>query len=152
MKKFVGSLALVRQVQDGRTTWLARWHEQSGRYGFIEADRLEGESYRECIDREVAWSLGLKRGKDYIVSSTPRLHLELQSQPPGESEMMWFIVEFYVVDLYGSTALETIDADAGNRWLTAEELHQGKTSDGIPLSERLTMLLAKSDVILPWDE
>lgn len=152
LKKFVGAVALVRQVRDGRTMWLARRDQSTGRYGFVEADRLEGESYRESIDREVAWTLGLKRGKDYIVSSTPRLHLELQAQPPGETESMWFIVEFYVVDLFGSSAGETIQADPDNRWLSAEELHQGKAADGTPLSERMTMLLSKSDVIPPWDE
>ena len=110
VQKFVGSIALIRHPESPESSWLA-YHSQQRDVllRLVTSERLEGESYRECIEREIAWELRLRRGKDYIVSRVPRLHFEQPVQIPGEPEPVYFIVEFFVVDLYGSAARVTVE-------------------------------------------
>ncbi len=146
MIKFVGSVALIRHPELLEEKWLARWNEREQSFGFVIAERLEGESYRACVDRQVSSTLRLRRGRDYIVSSVPRLHLDL---PPGsvdEADETFYVLEFYVVDLYGAAALVTVDNDATNRWLTARELLSGTAIDGGKIESRLVTLLRRFEV------
>src|SRR5690606_35600978 len=86
----------------------------------LQAERLEKESYREVVDREVAWTLRLARGRDFIVSSAPRAHFQ-GVIPQGNGEDVFYVAEFYVVDLFGSGAYSILVNDPANRWLTTEE-------------------------------
>lgn len=151
MPDFVGSIALIRRVEDGKTKWLVRHHACSDTYKLVQADRLEEESFRECIDREISWSLSLERNRDYIISSVPRLHLEVQNRAPGEETGDILIVEFYVVDLYGRKAIEKL-ADESNHWVTGAELNLGVTGNGRAIDPLQQKLLAKADVIPVWSE
>jgi len=69
---------------------------------------------------------------------------------PGEPHETHFGVAFYVVELYRKSAWNRVDADAKNRWLTAEEIHQKKSIDGRPVHPTLVYLIRRSEVIQPW--
>ena len=80
MNHFTGSIALVRHPEQLENLWLAHWNASRKHYDFVTAERLDDESFRECLDREVAWILDIRRDKDYIVSSQARLHHDLPIQ------------------------------------------------------------------------
>ena len=146
-RQFVGAIALLRRDIDGRSQWLARWNPGRQRLQFIEAHKLPGESFRDSLVREIAWVSGLRTGKDYIVSSVPRAHLEVETEPAGTM----FVVEFYLVELMGRSALATLDVDDRNRWLAPDEVLAGRTADDVLFCENQRMLLKKTEVIQPWE-
>ena len=147
MTKFVGPIALIRHPDRGEGLWLALWNTEARQFEFVTAPRLESESYRECIDREIAWRLRLRRSRDYIVSSVARLHLDAPLPSPGDAGVTFFVVEFYVVDLYGGSAWVTVNNNPDTRWLSSQELLSGECHEGKPVSGQLVMLLKKADVI-----
>ena len=51
-------VALIRKV-DQRIQWLGKKNPAQQQIDFVIADRLEKESWREAIMREVAWELDL---------------------------------------------------------------------------------------------
>lgn len=145
MNQFAGSIALIRHPEYLEDQWLAYWEEGRKRYDFVTAERLDNESFRDCLDREVAWVLDIRRGKDYIISSQARLHLDL----PIDSEIAgaFFVTEFYIVDLYGKSGFASVELNKQLRWLTSEEVLSGRTVDGGLLNPALVALLNKADVI-----
>ncbi len=147
MNSFVGSIALIRHPEQLERQWLAHWDRSAEQYEFVTAERLEQESWRECLDREIAWSLNLRRGKDYIMSSAARLHFEAQLPVPGNEEETVFVVEFYVTDLYGGAALGVLDRNPDTCWLSGHELLSGVTAEGKSVAPILVMLLTKADII-----
>lgn len=151
---YSGAIALIRRVDDGTTSWLVRVSECGGRFRLIQTERLENESFREAISRELAWVLDLNRGKDFIVSSVPRLHLDFQHEiHTGEGiARRNMAIEFYVVDLFGSKSREQIANQSENQWLPGAELRKGLTPEGARLDDLQLLLLRKSDVIPEWNE
>lgn len=63
MDKFVGAVALIRHPIELEKQWLAQWDPHYGHYDFATAARLENDAFRECLDREIAWSLPLRKAK-----------------------------------------------------------------------------------------
>ncbi len=139
------SIAMVRHPKQ-LDHWLLRTSHRVGELRLIQAKRLERESFRLAIDRELAWELELRRGKDYIVSSVPRLHLDTSICFPDQESASEYAVEFYVTDLWGKAALAAINADDGNRWVSNHELRNGLEGD-CRLNEVQHSLLAAADVI-----
>lgn len=137
---FDGSVGLIRHAEPNYSSWLARWNVQSECFEFIVAARLERESYRACLSREIAWLLNLERDRDYLISSVARLHYE-------KNDMK---VEFFVVDPYGKSFAKKIKSDPDNRWLRRHELEKRHTDDGLAISVGLCELLFAADV-LPHD-
>lgn len=147
MSQFVGSIGLIRHPERGEASWLAVWNNLEQCYDFVRAERLEGESYRECLDRELAWTLRLRRGKDYIISSAARLHWNAPLTLPNDTEATYFVVEFYIVDLFGPSSLNAIDENEQCVWVTRRQLFAGTAPDGREIHSGLRSLIARSEVI-----
>ena len=111
----------------------------------MTAERLDDESFRECLDREIAWVLDLRRGKDYIVSSQARLHLDVPVEAADDET--FFVVEFYIADLYGKASRGMVELNRDVSWLTSDEVLSGQTSKGVPVNPSLVELLNRADVI-----
>lgn len=146
MSSFVGSVGMIRHPEQGERLWLVIWDAEQGHFDFVIAEKLENDSFREALQREVAWILPLDRKRDFIISQMARLHLESVLSIGGK-DPTYFIVELFVVELYGKQALENVERDDQTRWLAASEILGGKTSDGHPVSPRLVTLLQKADVL-----
>jgi len=145
MNHFTGSIALLRHPEQLENLWLAYWDARCKHFDFVTAERLDDESFRECLDREIAWVLDLRRAKDYIISSQARLHLDLPVESTdGES---FYVVEFYVTDLYGKASRAMVELNKDARWLTSDEVLSGQTSEGVPVNPSLVELLHRADVI-----
>lgn len=149
MDKFVGAIGLIRHPIDVERRWLALWDENRSWFDFAVAQRLTGESYRESLDREIAWRFPLRRGKDYLISSVARIHLDTALLIDEQANPTLFSVEMFVVDLFGKRAAPQIEDDANTLWLTCNELLAGKTDCGRQISPQLVLLLGKADVFPP---
>ena len=54
MNHFTGSVALLRHPEQLEHLWLAHWDSRRQYFDFVTAERLDDESFRECLDREIA--------------------------------------------------------------------------------------------------
>ena len=143
------SIALLRGWIDDESRWLVVYDEVVKQHRLVEAVRLEEESFRESIDREVAWQLNLRRGKDYIVSSAPRLHLEIPIEithgcSDGVDQRI-DVVEFYLVELYGKQARAAVENDPHAKWWETEQFFS--EVDGEGLLSRQQQLLQLADIL-----
>lgn len=136
---YVGAIALIRQFVDEQCLWLFR-REPNAPLRMIQAARLEKESYREVIEREVAWVLQLERGKDYIVSRVPRAHY--QGVIEEGDHAAYYVIELYIVDLFGKRARAHLNQDPDNQWLSTAELltADAETISIDPIQRRLLHL------------
>ena len=148
MGKFVGSIGMIRHPVDIERRWLCRWDPRFGHFSFIFAERLGDDSFRECLDRELGWVLPLRRGRDYLISSMARIHLETELETETDQKMQFF-VELYVVDLYGKQGIQAIDQADDLAWLSSSELMDGKTSEMCPVDATLVKLIRQGGVFHP---
>jgi hypothetical protein len=149
MRRYFRSLALIPRVNEERSSWFCQWNQVDGWFDFVTGERLDNESFRDCIDREVSNTLGLGP-KDYLVANMAQLNLEFAAVLPGEAEASHVSVAFFIVNPYGKTSRQMLESHPGGRWLTGGELLEGKTTDGIPVSPVVTYLLKRADVIPSW--
>ena len=142
---FVGAFALLMRgegpdqyaaIRDGETIDL------------IRAPRLEGETYRDSLLREVAWRLDLDAKRDLVTSGVPRAHLNSRLCGKGSGEPKWYICEFYVTRLYGQRWKETLTKRDDLVWLTGGELMNGGRP-GLPLKADVHDLIRIADLIPP---
>ena len=145
MNHFTGSIALVRHPEQLENQWLTHWDTKRKHFDFVTAERLDDESFRESLDREIAWVLDIRRSKDYIISSQARLHLDIPVE--SEEDDTFFVVEFYVADLYGKSGRASVELNKKLRWLSSDEVLSGQTTEGLPVNPSLVELLKKADVI-----
>ena len=150
MRQLFVSIALISRIEGDRNRWLVRWRSPDGCYDLVRGFRLEQESFRETIDREVGWQLGLSRQRDYLVSNMAQLNLEFVDVLPGETDPQHVAASFYPVHLYGREAHSRVEQDRGNRWVTADELLQGRVQGGGPLSPVTHHLIHRGDIIAAW--
>ena len=149
MQKLHMSVALLQQTVDDRTQMLLRWQANRGCWEFIVADRLNRESFRESVVREVAWQLNLNSKSDFLVSNMAQLSMEHIETLPDESKQH-VVVAFYNVHLYRAKLLDSINKDSSNRWVSAAEVCQGKTNDGQTIHSRVVNWINKWSVVQPW--
>lgn len=141
------SIALIRHPDGKEQSWLAIWCSQYQWYSFVMAERIESESWRECLDRELSWVLPVRRGKDYLISTMARLHLEETVYDAETAENRHVAFEFYVVDPYGRPGKAAFSNLADTRWLTNPELRFGQAADGAKIDPELTELLSRADIL-----
>lgn len=152
MEKWFQSIALIRRIEDGKNLWLARAsNRRPGMVDFIAAPRLGTESFRETIRREVGWVLDLDPKRDLLVSSMAQLNLEFVASWPNSTSDSHIAASFFLVEIYGRRAMQKIEEDPANRWLTSGEVCSGSLETGETLDPRLLFLLDRAKVINAWD-
>lgn len=147
-KWFIGAIALIRRPGSaGSDQWLALWNEGRGCYQFVEAHILAEESFRDSLQREIAWTTGLKSGRDYLVSGGPRAHLEFVDESNDANSRAGYIVEFYLVELMGAHHKTILNDNRDMAWLDGNNIRTGLAEDGRPICSQLLALLKKGDLI-----
>ena len=146
MKRFFRSIAMIPNRFTDRDQWLCAWDGNHDCYNFIMGERLETESFRECVERETCWVLGLER-RDILVANMAQVNLEYQDVLPGETDPSHIAVAFYSIHLYGKNARQVVREFTEGAWLSRPELTNGRAEDGRIVSPVLTYLLQKADVI-----
>ncbi len=143
-------VALIRKM-DRRIHWLGKFDRANNQIDFVIAHRLEKESWRESIIREVAWELDIDRKRDFIVSNMAQLNINLEATLPGQLEPVSVACAFYNVELYRKSAIEQIDGNADLVWLSSSEICNGVTDNGTPLNPLVVLLNEEADVIQHWE-
>lgn len=148
MEKIFLSIALVQITHNGRTKWLL--DERPDGLGFIAGDRLERESFRETVIREVAWQLDLDRTKDFIVSNMAQISVEFVEAKPHEFHEQHFALAFYNVYLSKRDVIVKLTEDPSKAWVTAAEICAGTSSDGRRIQSDVVSWINKYEVVRPW--
>lgn len=141
---------MIQEVGDGPTGWLLRWQPSQNQWQFIIGERLNKESFRETIQREVGWQLNLDPKSDYLVSNMAQLSMEYVDENPNAELHRHVAVSFYQVHIYRRQVLAQIDADQANRWVSAAEICEGKTLDDQAIHPRVVEWINKWQIVQPW--
>ena len=149
---FRRSIALIRNFDTGdMLRWLAVYDSKSCSLNFMMGQRLEDESFREAICREVAWQLNVDRKRDFLASKMAQLNLEFIESLPHMASDTHFHVAFYNVEVYRQAVLDSIAENTSLVWVTSEEICEGKTKLGVPFDPTLKYLIKRSAVIQHWE-
>ena len=147
MRRSIAALALFRRDADGQTLWLARWNEKWRRFHFVGGHKRPSETFRECVEREVAEELGLTAGADFRCADEPLAHLEYTAWSHGAGQETAYEMELFDVELCRDSARQKVAADSANRWVSQTEIVAGRCADGRPISETMAQLLTKAGLI-----
>ena len=150
MQKYFRSIAMIRRHRDERVEWLGLWSPTRSQWEFIVGERLEHESFRETILREVSWRLGLDRDRDLLVSNMSRLNTEYVGCVPGENAEKHIALAFYAVDVYRASAIETIFQTTKCDWLTSKEVCDGMRADRSLIDPIISAWINRWEIIQPW--
>lgn len=150
MQNLVLAMALIRDRREDGSTWLTKWNGCRNMLEMICGQRLETESFRETIAREVAWQLDLERDKDFLVSNMAQINLEYDDLLPGDSEPTHIAVAFYPVDLYRQVARDKVAANQDLVWVPSSEICNGLTQAGHAFNPVHCSLINRGKVIESW--
>lgn len=150
MDKLEIGVALIRKI-DRRVRWLGKFDRARKQIDFVIAERLEKESWRESVMREVAWELAIDRRRDFVVSNMAQLNVQLDANLPGYLEQTKISCAFYNVELYRKAALAQVEKNENLVWLTSNEICDGVTEDGVKLNPLIMLLNEQAKVIQHWE-
>ncbi len=149
MEKIFKSVALIQHSPAGQKKMLLRQKTPDAAWQFVVADRLEGESFRESVSREVAWELRLKSRSGFLVSSMAQLSVEYTDTLCDGSERL-VSVTFVNVHIYREEVLQELNEDPLNRWFSAAEICHGQAPSGALIDPRVVDWINRWEVIQPW--
>lgn len=145
------SVALVRKTYNQRLRWLARINQSKKRLEFVIGHRLNDESFRETVIREVAWDLRLDRKRDFLVSNMAQMNLEFIDRMPGHYGKSHAMVSFYNVEVYRKDIVTQLENDPLNCWVSSEEICNGISVGGLRFDPLVPYLINRSSVIQYWE-
>ena len=151
MNKFELAIALIRSTESGSLRWLVKHGKNGQKPNLIIANRLENESFRETVTREVGWELNLDRKRDFLVSSMAQMNLEFVDRLPGHVEESHIVAAFYNVEVYREKVLEQLRNDESCFWIDSVAVCDGVTRQGQILSPIVPYLVNRSSVIQHWE-
>ena len=128
-----GGIALITKEVNGETQYLAQWNEKWKAFFFVGGHREEGESFRECVVREVCEELELEEN-DFQVSKEPVRTHEYKAVSKRTETLTSYNHKIFDVAITGTLAENSI-----NLWLTKECLLRGEANDGRAISPTLQM-------------
>lgn len=139
-----GAVALIRGTDRyGRAGWLAQWNEGWGAFALIGGHREDGETFAQCVDREVREELGLAAGGP--AGFTVGAALPLTYVAWSRSAACYTDYELHTFDVTLDPARQKAVVDAEKelhlRFLTPEEVSNEQTTDGRKVSETVWVLL-----------
>lgn len=150
MEKIFRSVALIQKFDEDKSHFLLRFNADRSQLNFITGDRLERESFRESVTREVSWQLELDRNRDFIVSNMAQLSMEYTGLLPGLTSECKIAVAFYLVHLYGNSSRTKVNLSESNHWVNAAEICQGQTEQGIPIDPISVHWINRWDILQTW--
>lgn len=146
MRQSLAAVALIRRSDAGQTRYLAQWNPHWHAYNFISGHKGKTETFRECMIREVGEELNLSREVEFCVADEPLTYSKFNAWSQSAKAQTFYTMELFEVRLVSESALQKVNADSRNRWLTEQEILNGKCEDGRPVSETMKRLIAKTGV------
>jgi len=145
------SVGLIQKVVEDSVQLLLKYDPSAGMWRFIVGHRIENESFRDTILREVAWQLDLDRTSDFLVANMAQFNMESIEQLPGRGEPVQLRITFYPVHLYRKQAIELISHQTAFRWFTCNEIWNGCSDRGELIAPDIVQCLRKWEVVQPWN-
>lgn len=140
-------LACITRMGASGPEYLTQWSEKWQMFSLVGGHVEDGETFRECCVREIEEELELKPGLGFRVAEQPvRPRLEYVAMSGGAKVETQYVVELYEVELLGSVALDAVQANPANRWLTRDEIEARLTYDGQPISAQVQTVFTLSGV------
>jgi 8-oxo-dGTP pyrophosphatase MutT (NUDIX family) len=146
MRKSEAALAVIRRARDSGSRWLALWNAKWDAFHFVGGHRHPGETFRECMVREISEELGLRDGTDCRVEPAPLAHLDYTAWSNHARVDTEYAMELFAVELF-EHAERSLDSNPSVRWLTDDEIRLERCQDGRPVSPTMGFLLARAELL-----
>lgn len=137
MRQSNAGLAWVERRGDGSSKWLVLWNDKWQRYSLVGGHVAPGESFRQSVRREIEEELGLQPDQDFQVGERPLARLDYEAFSESAREQTRYRIEVFPVALT-EASLRRIESQPGVRWVTAQEIERGTTSDGRPIADQIS--------------
>lgn len=144
------SVGMIQRAVDDSIQMLLKYDACGGFWRFVVGQRLENESFRDTILREVAWQLDLDFTHDFLVAHMALLTMESIEEYSGE-DSVHLRIAFYPVHLYRKQAIELISRQTAFRWFTCREICNGRSDQGDLIDPHIVRYLRKWEVVQPWN-
>ncbi len=155
MEQHFRAVALIQSVKDNRLSYLLHNRQNPNNcrdpWTFVIGQRLETESFRETVIREVAWQLNLDRKTDFLVSHMAQRCVETIEPLPGKCYPVHLAVAFFPVHFYRSHVIARFENEPNWRWFSSREVIAGRTDQGAPIDPTVVQWLKSWEVIHPWE-
>jgi hypothetical protein len=151
MEKIGLAVALIQDVVDDRMRLLLKLDSFSRTWRFVTGERIQPESFRETVEREVAWQLDLDRNRDFLVASMAQLTIDCNDTLPDCSQMRALEICFYPVHIYRRHVFEGISRQPQLRWFACHELFNSPLTDGTVIDPKVVTWLKKWEIVQPWN-
>src|SRR5438477_9623477 len=108
-RQSIASIAIITRPDAGGMRWLAQWNEKWQSFNFVSGHKESGETFRECIVREIKEELSLSETVDFDVSPAPRLHVEFTAFSKRAGIETDYFIEAFDVTICNEAAYRIID-------------------------------------------
>ena len=130
-----GGIALITREVNGETQYLAQWNDKWKAFFFVGGHREKGESFRECVIREVCEELEL-REEDFQVSKMLIRKQKYLAISKRTEALTSYEHEMFAVDIK-----KTLPPVSKNLWLSRNEVLNGEANDGRAISQTTSTLV-----------
>lgn len=138
-----GSLALITILDGKQHLWLGQWNDSWEAINFVGGHREHGESYRDCLIREITEELGLLLTRDFRVPAEPTKAIEYTAVSKRTDEWTRYHLMLYSVALTAGVS-ERLSEDPRNHWLTEQHVDVLETDSGMPVSPTMKLVFAEA--------
>lgn len=149
-RQSLGAAAVVCRQSGLQLVWLARWNKNWQCYYLVGGHKHEGESFRECLTREIREELGLEEGKECVISPRPCRRLEYDQWSESARAETHYCIELFAVKLGADTEVTLPKSRREVRWLSREEIQSRRCVDGQPVSPTMERMVAAVNWTCPW--
>lgn len=143
MRRSIASLALLARRRADETEYLAQWNADWSAFHFIGGHKLDDESFRECLVREIGEELGLSP-EGFSIGADPTAHLEFVAISRRAGAETDYTIELFEVELHAAPVSDEIERRPENAWLSQSEIAAGATRDGRAISPTMPLVLGKT--------
>lgn len=134
MRRVFAAFAWIERQSHEGPRILTQWNRKWQAFNLTGGQREAGESFRECVVREIVEELGLGETQ-FDVSAEPLAQIEFSAYSVPIGETTAYTMALFRAVLADAAAVCLVDENPQNRWLSREELAAGTTSDGRQISE-----------------
>ena len=145
-----GSVAMITILDGRQHLWLGQWNDSWQAINFVGGHREHGESYRDCLIREITEELGLLLTRDFRIPAEPARAIEYTAVSRRTDEWTRYHLSLYSVALSAGVS-DRLSLNPRNHWLTEQQIDAMVTDTGIPISRTMKRVFDEARLWLDQD-